>query len=104
MFRHSKPSSLIAITASVFALNACVMPPPNQNYSLGQGYNQPSGSLPPAAESACFNRFSEPGYQRIKQVSPLKPGYWEVIILGKNGRQVACTVDQNGVISDWVNM
>jgi len=70
-----------------------------------QGNTQnPSTNLPKAAETACFRRFNEPGHQAIKTVSPLKPGFWEVIITGKQGRQVACTVDQYGSISDWVNM
>jgi hypothetical protein len=66
--------------------------------------NPPPGNLPQAAQAACLNRFGEPGYQQIKTVSPLKPGYWEVIITGRQGRQVACTVDQYGSIADWVNM
>jgi len=70
----------------------------------GNAQNPSSTSLPQAAEAACFGRFGEPGYQRIKTVNALKPGYWEVIILGREGRQVACTVDQYGSISDWVNM
>jgi hypothetical protein len=70
----------------------------------GSGAQNQPGDLPQAAQAACFNRFGEPGYQKIKTVSPLKPGYWEVIITGRQGRQVACTVDQNGSIADWVNM
>ena len=58
--------------------------------------------LPQSAESVRYNRFGESGYERIKRLSPLTSGYWEVIITGKQSLQVACTADQNGVISDCV--
>jgi hypothetical protein len=88
----------------VMTLNS--IPPGNCHAPNGQQGNaqNPSTGLPQAAKAACFGRFGEPGYQRIKMVSPLKPGFWEVIILGRQGRQVACTVDQYGSITDWVNM
>jgi hypothetical protein len=63
---------------------------------------QKFAGLPQAAAAACFRRFGEPGQQSIKKVTPLKPGFWEVIITGKKGRQVACTVDRNGSILGWV--
>jgi hypothetical protein len=41
----------------------------------------------------------------IVQVSALKPGYWEIIMKAKSGhRKVACTVSDEGKISDWVEM
>jgi hypothetical protein len=44
---HRKTLVLTAIAGSVLFLNACVIPPPNQNYNPGQGYNQPGyGSAP----------------------------------------------------------
>jgi len=60
--------------------------------------------LPDSARSACISRFGHEHFDHIKMVSPLKPGYWEVILKGKHGRQVACTVDKHGSIEDWVEM
>lgn len=60
--------------------------------------------LPDSARSACINRFGYQHFDHVKMVSPLKPGYWEVILKGKHGRQVACTVDKHGSINDWVEM
>jgi hypothetical protein len=116
MSRYSPAFASTAIFGAMLLLSACA----SQNYQSGHGHGHshshghghassesaqsPSADLPQAAQAACFQRFNEPGQQQIKTVSPLKPGYWEVIITGKQGRQVACTVDQNGAISDWVNM
>ena len=54
------------------------------------------------AKKACAAKFG--GKSSIKTVSALKPGWWEIILTGKKGRQVACTVDDSGKISDWVDM
>ena len=54
------------------------------------------------AKKACMAKFG--GKPKIKTVSALKPGWWEIILQGKSGKQAACTVDDNGTISDWVDM
>lgn len=60
--------------------------------------------IPQAALEKCLYTFGAPA--KVKQFSPLKPGYSEIIIRAKNGsRQVACTVPDDGkVIEDWVEM
>jgi len=41
----------------------------------------------------------------IVQTSALKPAYWEIIMKAKSGdRRVACTVNDSGEVSDWVEM
>ena len=42
------------------------------------------------------------GKATIKTVNALKPGWWKIVLAGKKGRQVACTVDDSGKIGDWV--
>lgn len=54
------------------------------------------------AKLACAAEFG--GKSSIKSFSALKPGWWEIILTGKKGRQSACTVDDSGKIGDWVNM
>jgi hypothetical protein len=54
------------------------------------------------AKKACAAKFG--GKSKIKTVTALKPGWWEIILTGKKGRQVACTVDNSGKIGDWVEM
>jgi hypothetical protein len=55
------------------------------------------------AKGACLYRFGEEG--SITMTSPLKPGYWELIIQASAGkRKVACTVNDDGTIADWVEM
>ena len=54
------------------------------------------------AKQACAAKFG--GKSTIKSFSALKPGWWEIILTGKKGRQVACTVDDSGKIGDWVEM
>jgi len=54
------------------------------------------------AKTACAAKFG--GKSQIKTVSALKPGWWEIILTGKKGRQIACTVDDSGKIGDWVEM
>lgn len=63
----------------------------------------PAG-VPKAALDKCMYTFGVPA--KVKMVSPLKPGYFEIIIRAKDGsRQVACTVYQDGQqIEDWVEM
>lgn len=54
------------------------------------------------AKKACADKFG--GKSAIKTVSALKPSWWEIILTGKKGHQVACTVEDSGKISDWVEM
>ncbi len=54
------------------------------------------------AKKACMAKFG--GKATIKTVNALKPGWWEIVLTGKKGRQVACTVDDSGKIGDWVEM
>lgn len=63
-----------------------------------------SPSLPTeVAMGACLDRFGVDA--TIMQISPLKPGYWELVIQASSGRRkVACTVDSEGNIEDWVEM
>ncbi len=56
-----------------------------------------------AAKGACLFKIGADA--DIVQVSPLKPGYWEIIMKEKaSSRKVACTVDAEGNIEDWVEM
>ena len=63
----------------------------------------PVGVPRPALEK-CLETFGEPA--KVKMVSPLKPGYYEIILRATNTtRQVACTVFKAGrQIEDWVEM
>lgn len=55
------------------------------------------------AKGACLYKFGSDA--DIVQVSPLKPGYWEIIMKAKSGkRKAACTVNDDGTIADWVEM
>jgi hypothetical protein len=54
------------------------------------------------AKKACGNRFG--GNSDVKSFTPLKPGWWEIILTGNHGRKVACTVNDDGTIDDWVEM
>jgi len=54
------------------------------------------------AKKACAAKFG--GKFSIKTVTAGKPGWWEIILTGKKGRQVACTVEDSGKIGDWVEM
>jgi hypothetical protein len=68
-----------------------------------QDTNQAASSEPSKqAKKACAAKFG--GKSKIKTVTALKPGWWEIIMTGKKGRQVACTVDNSGKIDDWVEM
>lgn len=73
------------------------------NYNNNQNYNN-NDDAPQTAKGACIKRFGVYNYDRIVKVSPIKPGYWEIIVKGKKGRHVACTVDDYGSINDWVDM
>ena len=75
----------------------------NSCHNGGAQSTQAASSAPSKkAKKACAARFG--GKSSIKTVSALKPGWWEIILTGKKGRQVACTVDDSGKISDWVEM
>lgn len=54
------------------------------------------------AKQACKAKFG--GKATVKTVNALKPGWWEIVLAGKKGRKVACTVDNSGKIGDWVDM
>jgi hypothetical protein len=61
-------------------------------------------ALPDSAKSACINRFGRHNFAYVQTLSPLKPGYWELIMQGKDGRKAACTVNKHGSIEDWVEL
>lgn len=65
------------------------------------GNDQASGPSN-SAKQACMAKFGR--HSTVKMVSPLKPGWWEIILVGNKGRQVACTVNDSGKIDDWVEM
>ncbi len=64
----------------------------------------PPAGVPKAAMNKCLETFGLPA--KVKMVSPLRPGYYKIILRAKNGsRQVACTVFKTGQqIEDWVEM
>ena len=65
--------------------------------------NSHHGDIPEKASRRCTDRFGTGA--EIRTVSALKPGYWEVIIDYKYGsRSVACTVQDDGHIEDWVEL
>jgi hypothetical protein len=75
----------------------------NSCHKGGEQSTQAASSKPSKkAKKACAAKFG--GKSSVKTVSALKPGWWEIILTGKKGRQVACTVDDSGKISDWVEM
>jgi hypothetical protein len=55
-----------------------------------------------AAKQACTFQFGQSGY--VQTVTPLKPGFWEIIVTDNSGRKVACTADAQGKVLDWVQM
>lgn len=55
-----------------------------------------------AAKQACHFQFGKSGH--VQTVTPLKPGFWEIIVVDNSGRKVACTADGKGNVSDWVEM
>ena len=78
------------------------------SYADGGGDDRSStstGATGPSevAKGACLYKIGVDAY--TDQVSALKPGYWEIIMKAKSGhRKVACTVSDDGKISDWVEM
>lgn len=59
--------------------------------------------VPEVAKGACLYQIGAEA--DIVQVSALKPGFWEIIMQEKaSKRKVACTVDAEGNIQDWVEM
>jgi hypothetical protein len=92
-------------------LTACVITPNDHSKHSHQGdynsWNSRSAhdqrSISERAQNACFKRMG-PNSQ-IQQISDLKPGWFEVILLNpRTGHKAACTVNQQGHIDDWVNM
>ncbi len=62
-----------------------------------------AGSAPRAAQRACTDMMGRP--VNIEKVSPLRPGYHEIIMKELDGpRRVACTVTDSGKLEDWVEM
>jgi hypothetical protein len=63
-----------------------------------------AGGAPRAAINKCLQMVGVAA--RVEQVSPLRPGHYEIIIQETNTpRKVACTVPEDGgVIEDWVEM
>ncbi|WP_096787508.1 hypothetical protein [Rhodobacter sp. CZR27] len=61
-------------------------------------------AAPKAALNKCLYTFGQEA--TVEKVSPLRPGYSEIILRADNGsRRVACTVPDDGhEISDWVEM
>ncbi len=68
-----------------------------------QGYGSNNNGIPRAAKKRCEDMFG--GAVNFGPISPLRPGYWEVIMNAANGpRSVACTVTSNGEIEDWIEL
>lgn len=70
--------------------------------------NQPAtrpsqGTIPTAARARCLNMFGGGASTSVRQVSALRPGFWEVIMDSPN-RSVACTVTDSGEIENWVEL
>ena len=55
-----------------------------------------------AAKQTCTFQFGQSG--QVQTVTPLKPGFWEIIVTDNSGRKVACTADAQGKDLDWVEM
>jgi len=55
------------------------------------------------AKRICLEKIGDTGH--IQQISALKPGFWEIIMMDTTGRKVACTADTAaGNVADWVEM
>jgi hypothetical protein len=68
----------------------------------GHGSNN-SGDIPRSAKNRCTDMFGNS--PEVTSVSALRPGYWEVIMLDRNGpRSAACTITSGGEIEDWVEL
>jgi hypothetical protein len=62
-----------------------------------------AGNVPRTAQRACTDMMG--GTVKIETVSPLRPGYFEIIMVATDrNRRVACTVSDRGSIEDWVEM
>ena len=67
------------------------------------GASAPAAAPSEVAKGACLYKIGVDA--DIVQTSALKPGYWEIIMKAKSGaRKVACTVNDGGEVSDWVEM
>ncbi len=67
----------------------------------GGGYG--NNEIPRVAEQKCRDTFGVPA--KVGPISPLRPGYWEVIMTQTNGpRSAACTVTSDGQIEDWIEL
>lgn len=65
--------------------------------------SESAGAAPRSAQRACSDMMGAP--VKIEKVSPLKPGFFEIIMKETSGnRRVACTVSDKGSIEDWVEM
>jgi hypothetical protein len=62
-----------------------------------------AGGAPPAAMAVCKEMVGVPATVEI--VSPLRPGFTEIILReNANGRRIACTATDAGVIENWVEL
>ena len=77
-----------------------------QNCGGGGHATQAAHSTKPSskARDACKNRFGAKSFKSFETISPLKPGYWELIMTGKNGKRAACTVSDSGSIEEWADL
>jgi hypothetical protein len=66
-------------------------------------HGEAASGAPRSAQRACTDMMG--GTVQIEQVSPLRPGYYEIIMKATDrARRVACTVSDRGSIEDWVEM
>lgn len=69
----------------------------------GSGGDTGAEEIPHASKQRCRDMFGEAN--SVSEVSALRPGYWEVIIQARNGRRsVACTVNDQAGIENWVEL
>ncbi len=62
-----------------------------------------SSEIPWGAKNKCLETFADKA--EITSISPLRPGYWEVIMQSKvSTRSVACTVNSDEYIEDWIEL
>ncbi len=67
------------------------------------GGGNDSNEIPWSAKNKCLEMFADRA--EITDISPLRPGYWEVIMQSKDSpRAVACTVSSNDTIEDWIEL
>jgi len=73
-----------------------------KSHGSGNGSND-SGDIPKSAKRKCTDTFGNS--PEITSISPLRPGYWEVIMQDRHGpRSVACTVTSSSQIEDWIEL